>query len=68
MAWRAWMRRGRWYVIGSDVLGPMGHEFVPLASRAEAEEFMRDHKGKRTLAFAEITAEWAEKLDQARFE
>ena len=22
-----------WYVIGSDVLGPMGHEFVPLASR-----------------------------------
>jgi copper chaperone NosL len=57
-----------WYVIGSDVLGPMGHEFVPLASRAEAEEFMRDHKGKRILVFAEITAEWAEKLDRARFE
>ena len=46
----------------------MGHEFVPLASRAEAEEFMRDHKGKRMLAFVEITAEWAEKLDRARFD
>lgn len=60
--------RQAWYVIGSDVLGPMGHEFVPFASRAEAEEFMRDHKGKRTLGFVDITAEWVEKLDRARFE
>ncbi|MBM3393027.1 MAG: nitrous oxide reductase accessory protein NosL, partial [Betaproteobacteria bacterium] len=28
------------YVIGSDVLGPMGHELVPLASRADAEDFL----------------------------
>ena len=28
--------RSAWYVIGSDVLGPMGHELVPLASEADA--------------------------------
>ena len=57
-----------WYVVGSDVLGPMGHEFVPLASHAEAAEFLRDHQGRHMLRFMEITAERAEKLDQARFE
>jgi nitrous oxide reductase accessory protein NosL len=56
------------YVVGSDVLGPMGHEFVPLASQAEAAEFLRDHKGRHVLRFMEITAEGAEKLDQARFD
>jgi copper chaperone NosL len=60
--------RQAWYVIGSDILGPMGHEFVPLASRQEAAEFLRDHQGKRILAFAEITAEWVERIDRARFE
>ena len=27
--------RDAWYVVGSDVLGPMGHELVPLATEAE---------------------------------
>jgi nitrous oxide reductase accessory protein NosL len=31
-------------VIGSDVLGPMGHELVPHDSSEEAREFMADHK------------------------
>lgn len=43
------------YVMGSKVYGPMGHELIPFATRAEAEEFMRDHKGRRILRFAEIT-------------
>jgi nitrous oxide reductase accessory protein NosL len=46
-----------WYVIGSDVLGPMGREPIPLAKEAEAREFMRDHKGKQLLRFGEVTAE-----------
>jgi hypothetical protein len=29
----------------------MGHEFVPLASRADAEDFLKDHKGERALTF-----------------
>jgi nitrous oxide reductase accessory protein NosL len=56
------------YVIGSDVLGPMGHELVPLATRADADDFMKDHKGKRVLSFDQVTKEVAEKLDRGKFD
>ena len=59
--------RQAWFVIGSDVLGPMGHELVPLATRADAEDFLKDHKGKRILGFAEVTREFAVKLDDGKF-
>ena len=42
------------YVVGSDVLGPMGHEFVPFASREAAENFLKDHHGKRILSFEQV--------------
>jgi nitrous oxide reductase accessory protein NosL len=60
--------RGAHYVIGSDVLGPMGHELVPLADAAEAAEFVRDHRGKRVLRFGEVTRELTERLDRGRFD
>jgi nitrous oxide reductase accessory protein NosL len=59
--------RQAFFVAGSDVLGPMGHEFVPLASRADAEEFMRDHKGRRIIGFEQIGADLPKALDQGRF-
>jgi copper chaperone NosL len=59
--------RSALYVIGSDVLGPMGHELVPLATRADAEDFLKDHKGRRILTFREVTADLPEKLDDGRF-
>jgi len=43
------------YVLGSNVLGPMGKELVPFAGKSDAEGFMRDHGGKRMLRFNEIT-------------
>lgn len=49
--------KSAWYVVGSDVLGPMGPELVPHSTRAEAEEFQRDHGGTRTLRFEEVTPE-----------
>lgn len=42
------------YVAGSDVLGPMGKELIPFRTREAAEEFKKDHKGKRVLRFGEI--------------
>ena len=60
--------REAWYVIGSDVLGPMGHELVPLESAADAEEFRRDHAGRRILRFDEVTGSILEKLDAGEFE
>lgn len=43
-----------WYVAGSDVHGPMGPELVPHKTRAEAEEFLRDHGGREILRFEDI--------------
>jgi len=55
------------FVIGSDVLGPMGNEFVPLANRMDAEEFLKDHKGKRALTFDQVTARLVDQVDNGRF-
>lgn len=55
--------RAAWFVVGSDVLGPMGHELVPFAREAEAREFLRDHRGKRVLRFDEVTPALLRALD-----
>jgi len=55
------------FVVGSDVLGPMGHELVPLASKADAEDFLKDHKGKKTLVFDRVTVEILAEVDSGRF-
>ncbi len=51
------------YVTGSDIYGPMGHELVPLANQTDAEAFRKDHKGKRVLRFNEITPALLKALD-----
>ena len=56
-----------YFVIGSDVLGPMGHELVPHETLAEAKEFMADHSGKRVLRFAEVTQVMLLGLDGSKF-
>ena len=45
------------YVVGSDVLGPMGKEFIPFGDRAAAENFLTDHKGEKIFVFEEISDE-----------
>lgn len=57
-----------WFVIGSDVLGPMGHEFVPLASAEDAADFLKEHKGARIVRFDEVSATLPVMLDEGRFE
>jgi len=49
--------RAAFYVIGSDVYGPMGKELVPFARREDAEEFQRDHGGRRIVVFDEVERE-----------
>ena len=55
--------RKAYFVIGSDVYGPMGHELIPFASREDAKTFMKDHKGKQVLVFEEVTPNVIGKLD-----
>lgn len=59
---------GAWYVIGSDVLGPMGHELVPQDTEADAKEFMADHKGRRVLRLADVTMPLLLGLDAGKFQ
>ena len=42
------------YVIGSDVLGPMGNELIPFRTKSAAEEFLKDHKGEKIVLFDEV--------------
>lgn len=51
------------YVIGSNVTGPMGKELIPFAKKEDADEFMSDHAGKKSLKFEEITPEVLKDLE-----
>ena len=55
--------RQAWYVLGSDVFGPMGRELIPLATEAAAREFKKDHRGKSIIRFSDVTPEVMKTLD-----
>jgi len=51
------------YVLGSDVYGPMGRELIPFAKEEAAKEFLKDHKGKSIVKFKEVTPALIKTLD-----
>jgi len=51
------------FVAGSDVFGPMGKELVPFGKKTEAEEFLRDHHGKKILRFGDVNRTVLEGLE-----
>lgn len=55
--------RTAFYVLGSNVFGPMGNELIPFGDRAEAEVFLGDHAGKQILKFEEIDQAVLRRLD-----
>ena len=50
-------RKGVLFVQGSDVMGPMGPELVPVDTLDHAKVFMKDHQGKKILKFDEVKKE-----------
>lgn len=52
------------FVVGSDVYGPMGDELIPFADESEAKTFSMDHKGFKVLKFDEIKEREVYKLDE----
>ncbi len=52
-----------YYVIRSDVYGPMGNELIPFLNQSDAKSFMIDHDGKKILQFNEIDEKLPYKLD-----
>lgn len=55
--------RKAYFVLGSQVYGPMGRELIPLTSKDDAAQFMKDHLGKRIIRFEEITPAMVRSLD-----
>ena len=55
--------RPAFFVIGSEVYGPMGRELIPLETEADARIFMGDHKGHKILRFEDIKPAVIRKLD-----
>ncbi len=51
------------FVIGSDVYGPMGNELIPFQTLPDAEMFKNDHQGKRIVTFHEVTQALIRQLD-----
>jgi copper chaperone NosL len=49
--------RAAWYVVGSDVFGPMGRELMPFVKETDAQAFMKDHAGKKLIRFDAVTPE-----------
>ena len=52
------------YVIGSDVYGPMGHELIPFEDESDAKTFKKDHIGTKIIKFDKINEEEVYKLDE----
>lgn len=43
------------FVVGSDVLGPMGHELIPVYGETKAKIFKLDHSGKDIYRFNDVS-------------
>lgn len=52
------------YVIGSDVMGPMGHDLIPVLP-AHEQKLMKDHKGKRIVVLSDINESMIEHLGES---
>ena len=51
------------YVIGSDIYGPMGNELIPFKTKDAAENFTRDHRGEKIILFHDISPHLVMGLD-----
>ncbi len=46
-----------WYVLGSNVFGPMGDELIPFKTKKDAEAFLKEHNGKSIVQFDKVDAQ-----------
>ena len=55
--------RDAFFVVGSNVYGPMGRELIAFAAEEQAREFLQDHRGREILRFDAVTPELLRTLD-----
>lgn len=56
--------RTAYYVLHSNVFGPMGHELIPFESKDNAQTFLKEHNGRLIVSFEEITEQQVYDLDK----
>ncbi len=56
--------RTAFYVIGSDIYGPMGDELIPFQNENDAKTFYMDHRAKKIIKFKDVKKEEVYKLDE----
>ena len=49
--------KSAYYVLGSNIYGPMGEELIPFKTKKEANDFSKSHFGKKVLKFEDIKEE-----------
>jgi nitrous oxide reductase accessory protein NosL len=49
--------KNAFYVIGSNIYGPMGEELIPFEKESQAKDFLNNHFGKKILKFEDIKEE-----------
>ena len=52
------------YVIGSDIYGPMGNELIPFENEDDAKTFKEDHRATKIIKFENIEEKEVYKLDE----
>jgi copper chaperone NosL len=52
-----------YFVIWSDIYGPMGHEPIPFEKLADAKRFLGEHKGRGIISFQDVNPELIASLD-----
>jgi len=55
----SWLEAGKtFFVTGSEIMGPMGVEFLPVDSEQAAEELKKQEKGQDIIHFKTITRQY----------
>jgi len=52
-----------YYVIDSNIYGPMGNELIPFATKEDASKFKEEHHGSAIIRFEDISDKILLKLD-----
>ncbi len=56
--------KNSYFVLGSNIYGPMGNELIPFKTKEDADEFLKEHFGKKIVKFDEITEDLIYSLDK----
>ena len=55
------------FVVGTNLVGPMGLDLIPVRGQTAAETLKKDYRGELILTLDKVTAEMLEKVRKAKF-